>query len=312
MKKTILAITISTLAFAACKKEKTNDFTPTDVTGTTLVKGTLSKNIITPNGFGSWTNGSRVPVSGVNVSIKVNKNSLYPNSNAQGADVYTGTTDNSGNYSISVKTNANGVNAQITIDGFTGTMDTVVNGVTKTGFYSNYAGTNQNRTLFMGQNAQFDHNFFGNQVTTNPNSNLRIGNAIFTGSVGVNIVKEVATGTLITLTTTNVPVSGRTVYLNFSNDPTTLATKSYTTTTGVDGYYSFNLATVASNTGGFNQNAVVWVADYATTRDTIKANNTLKTGRLGVYSMQTINDFGIYNNHIRNANHFVYSAFTQD
>lgn len=312
MKKSILALSLAALTFAACKKDKTNEFTQTDVTGTSVVKGTISKNVITPNGFGSWTNGTRVPVAGVVVTCKVNKNSLYPNSTAQGADIYTATTDNNGNYSMSVKSNANGVNALITIDGFTGTMDTIINGTTKTGFYSTYAGTSQNRTLQMGQNVQFDHSFFGNQVTTNPNSNLKIGSAIFTGSVGVNIPKEVATGTLITLTTTNVPVAGRTVYLNFSNDPTTLAMKSYTTTTGADGYYSFTLATVASNTGGFNQNATVWVADYATTRDTLKANNTIKTGRLGVYGMQTINDFGIYNNHIRNANHFLYNSFTQD
>ena len=304
MKKSILALSLAALTFAACKKDKTNSFTQTDVTGTSIVKGTVTKNIITPTGFGNWTNGTRVPVAGVAVTVKVNKNALYPNSSAQGADIYTGTSDKDGNYSISVKTNANGVNGLITIDGFTGTMDTLINGTTKTGFYSTYAGTSQNRSLQMGQNVQFDHNFFGNQITTNPNANITIGSAIFSGSVAVNYIKEVTTGTLVTLTTTNVPVVGRTVYLSFSNDPTTLATKMYTVATDASGNYSFNLATVASNTGGFNQNATVWVADYAATRDTIKANGSIKTGPAGVFSRTTINDFGIYNNHIRNGNHF--------
>jgi hypothetical protein len=310
MKKSILALSL-TAALFACKKDKTNSFTQTDVTGTSIVKGTVNKNVITPNGFGSWTNNSRIPAAGVAVSVKINKNSLYPNSNAQGADVYSGTTDKDGNYSISVKSNANGVQALITIDGFTGTMDSIANGVTKTGLYSSYSGNSQNRTVFMGQNVQFDHNFFGNAITTNPNTLYKIGSATVTGSVAVNYVKEVLTGTFVTFTSTNVPVAGRTVYLNFSNDPTTLATKLYTVTTDASGFYSFDIATVPANTSGLtNQNAVVWVADYAATRDTIKANGSLKTGRAGVYSQQTINQFGIYNNNIRNANNFLYNGFT--
>lgn len=312
MKKTIIAITLSAVAIAACKKDKTNEFTPTDVTGTSVVKGVVTKNIIIPNGTNGWTT-SRVAAANVGVSIKVNKNSLYPSSSAQGADVYSATTDNNGNYSISVKSNANGVAASITFDGFTGTLDTLINGITKTGFASIFSTGSTNRTLVMGQNVQVDNNFTGSPIVgTNPTTSYKIGSATITGSVGVNLIKEVTTGTLVTLTTTNMPVAGRMVYLNFTNDPYTQATKSYTTTTNAEGYYSFDVATVATSAFPlFNsQNASIWVADYATTRDTLKANNTIKTGRAGVFGMQTINQFGIYNNHIRNANHFVYSSFT--
>lgn len=307
MKKTILFLSATVILFS-CKKDTTNDFTQTDVTGTTTVKGNINKNIITPNGNGSWTTASRIPAAGINVSIKVNKNSLYPNSTAQGADIYTGTTNENGDYSIAVKSNATGVAAVISIDGFTSTLDTLINGTTKKGLYASYLGTTVNRTLFMGQSSQLDYGFTASNVTTNPN-NIVAGTAVITGSVGVNFIKEVLTGTLITLSTTNVAVANHKVYLNFSNDPTTLTSKMYEVTTDANGVYSFNIATVASGTSGFNQNANVWVADYAATRDTIKVNNSIKTGRAGVFQQTNANQTGVYNNNIRNANNLNYGTF---
>ncbi|WP_317896804.1 hypothetical protein [Aurantibacillus circumpalustris] len=310
MKKSILALSLTVILFS-CKKDEPKEFTATDVTGTTLVKGTITKNIITPNGSGNWTNGSRIPVKGINVSIKVNKNSLYPNSTAQGADVYSATTDSTGNYQISVKSNATGVSAQITIDGYSGTLDTLINGVTKRGFYSTFAGTNQNRTLFMGQNSVFNYDFFANNVSSNPNT-IKIGSATITGSVAVNLFKQVLTGTVVSITTTNVPLASHKVYLTFDKDPSTLANKSYETTTDANGNYSFNVATVPSGTSGFNQNATIWVADYAATRDTIMSNSTVKPGKMGVFQMQTLNQNGVFNSNIRNANHFSYNSFIAD
>jgi hypothetical protein len=52
------------------------------------------------------------------------------------------------------------------------------------------------------------------------------------------------------------------------------------------------------------------VPDYAATRDTVKLNNVIKTGRAGVYQMQQTNQSGLYNNVIRNAIHFNYNGFT--
>jgi hypothetical protein len=311
MKKSILALSLTVILFS-CKKDKTNEFTSTDVTGSTVVMGTVSKNVITPNGSGNWTNATRVPVAGINVSIKVNKNSLYPNSSAQGADVYTGVTDSTGNYRISVKSNATGVSAQITIDGFTGTQDTIINGNVRKGLYSTYAGTNQNRTLYMGQNVTFNHDFFATTVSSNPNTVLSIGAAKITGSVGINFFKEVTTGTVVSITTTNVPLASQKVYLTFNKDPNTLATKSYEVITDANGFYSFDISTVASGTSGFNQNATIWINDYAATRDTIKANNTVKTGAKGVFQMETLFQNGVYNNNIRNANNFSYNSFVAD
>lgn len=311
MKKSILFLALATTLFS-CKKDETTEFKPTDVTGTSIVKGNVTKNIITPNGFGGWTTSSRIPAAGVAVSVKVNKNSLYPNSTAQGADVYSGTTDANGNYAITIKSNANGVSAAVNIDGFTSTLDTLVNGVIKAGLLSNYVGTTQNRTVIMGQNSQVDHSFFANVVTSNPNNNLKIGTATITGSLAVNFVREILTGTVVSITSTNVPVAGRTVYCNFSNDPNSLATRQYTATTDANGYYTFNLTTVESGVSGFNQTANIFITDFATTRDTIKANNTIKTGKAGVYSGSSQFEFNVYNNNIRNAVHFFYSSFSQN
>jgi hypothetical protein len=308
MKKTILILCTSALIFA-CKKEKTNELTPTDVTGTSVVRGNVNKNVITPNGSGGYQNTARIPAANVNVSIKVDKSSLYPNSSVQGADVYTGTTDANGNYAITIKSNANGVTAMITIDGFTGTMDTIVNGQTRAGLMSSYTGTTISRTVYMGQNVQVDYMFTASNVSTNPNTVLKIGTATITGSVSASHFKQVMTGTLVTLTTTNIPVANQKVYLNFSNDPNTLATKSYEATTDAGGYYTFNVATVAPGTAGFNQTAVVWVSDLAATRDTITTTNARITGRAGVFQMQTTTISAVYNNSIKNANHFTYSTF---
>ena len=313
MKKTLLFLSLTAI-LVSCKKDDNNaTFTPTDVTGTSVIKGNVNKNIITADGFGGYTDQTRVPAAGVNVTVKINKNALYPNSNAQGADLYSGTTDANGNYAITVKSNATGVGALITIDGFTATQDTVVNGVTKPGFLSSYSGTSQNRTVTMGQNIQFDYSFNASAVVSNPNNtNIVAGTAIITGSVGLQAVKEVTTGGPSFYTTTIIKAPNKTVYMTFANDPNTLAPKSYTATTDANGYYSFTVNTVANGTNGFNQNATIWIPDFATTRDTLKANGSTVTGPAGVFGMDTQFQNGVYNGAIRNATHLSYTNFTQN
>lgn len=314
MKKTLVLLSFTAILFSSCKKDDPATLTPTDVTGTSVVKGNVSKNVITPDGFGGWTNSSRIAAAGVNITVKVNKNSLYPNSNAQGADIYSGTTDASGNYAITVKTNANGVSALISIDGFNATQDTIINGVTKVGFYSSYTGTSQNRTLVMGQNFQYDYQFYASAVITNPNNtNVVAGTAIITGSVGMEVAKEYTVGGGgFGYTSTIVKAANKPVFVTFSNDPTTLSPKTYTTTTDANGYYSFTVATVANNTNGFNQNAVISIPDYATTRDTLKVNGNFVTGPAGVYPMETTYQNGVYNGNIRNATNLTYNYFIQN
>ncbi len=325
MKKSILAfsfiLSVSAGLMLSCKKKKDDtSFTQTDVTGTTVVKGNVNKNVISHNGNGNWTNTNRVNMAGVTVTIKINKGGsqgLYPNSpSSSGASVYSGVTDASGNYAITVKANANGVSAQITIDGFTGTQDTVINGVTKTGLYAIYAGMNTTRTLYMGQTVTVDHNFTATNVSSNPN-NFITGMATITGSINMNMIRKNITGTVIALSTTNVAVpANTTVYLSFDKDPALLTSKVYQTTTDAAGRYTFTVTTVPVNTPGFNQDATIWVADYAATRDTLNyngANNTfLNTtpGPLGVFRSNPTFQSGVYSTDIRNATHLTYSMFT--
>lgn len=309
MKKNAFLISIFVVLLIACKKEEPEEFVASDVTGTTLVKGNIYQNVIVPDGFGNWSTQGKTPANNVRVSIKINKNSLYPNSTAQGADVYSGITDNFGNYSISVKTNANGVASQITVEGFTATLDTLVNGSFKKGLLANYVGTAFTTTLYMGQNFVYNYGFTANVVASNPNT-LLIGNAVITGSVGQSIVKEIMTGTIVSLTTAFVPLANHKVYLNLDKDPNILQQKLYQIRTDANGHYSFTIETVTSGNIGFAQSATLWVTDYAATRDTLKIGGTFKTGRPGVYGMKSINLTGVYSDQIRNANYLNYTNFT--
>src|SRR4051812_7218182 len=102
MKKSLIALSVTALFFASCKKETTPAaLTPTDLTGTAHIKGNTTKNAIIPNA-GGWNTNGRIPAAGVNVTIRVQKGgavgtALYPNttgaSTPLGADVYTGVTD---------------------------------------------------------------------------------------------------------------------------------------------------------------------------------------------------------------------------
>lgn len=319
MKKILLILSATTLLLASCKKEKTaGEFSQTDATGTTTVKGSVSKNVITPNGAGGWISTTRVPVVGANVSIKINKSALYPGSNAVGADVYNATTDAAGNYAVSVKTNATGTQALITIDGFAGTLDTLINGVTKPGLYATYAGTTQSPVLFMGSNYVFNHQFNASNLSTSPN-NITVGSAIITGSISMtNVLKTRATATSTPVFSfTNVPVPANTVvYLGFDKDPTLLSTKTYTALTNSQGAYTFNIATVAAGTAGFNQNAVIWVTDRAATHDSVlvTAGNPAGTvtGVPGVFNSGNTTQNNVFNSEIRNAVNFSYGGFIAD
>jgi hypothetical protein len=316
MKKSLIVFSALVLAFASCKKTSSPAaFSPTDMTGKGHVKGNVTKNVIAPNGTGGWTSNTRVPAPNVNVSVRIDKSSLYPNSNSQGSDVYSATTDANGNYDIEVTANGNGVVANIVVDGFSSTLDTVVNGVVKTGLPALYAGGTGAVNVWTGQNSWFNYNFVASNVGSNPN-NITIGTAMVSGSVGVSFVKATINGTNTPVySTTVVPVSNTNVYMNFNMDPTLMATKQYTATTDAMGNYTITVSTVKNGTPGFNQNALIWVADRAGTRDTVKivngtTVNPYTTGPSGVFNSVNTFQLGVYNTEIRNAVNLTYSSFT--
>jgi hypothetical protein len=156
--KKIITIFIATTLLVSCKKdEPTNDFKATDVTGTSVVKGVVDKPVIMRQGTG-WVNG-RTGAAGIPVTVSVNKSSLYPNSSAQGADVYHTTTDATGYYAMTVKSNATGVSARFSIDPYIGSIDTLENGLTRPGQSATFMGTTQNALLYMGHNVTINHSF---------------------------------------------------------------------------------------------------------------------------------------------------------
>lgn len=307
MKKSIFILSLALTAVVfSCKKDKTADFTPTDVTGTSVVRGKVTKQAIIPNGSGGWQN-STVGAKGVNVNVTVKRggaNGLYPSSNAQGADVYSATTDSLGNYAITVKSNANGVIANISFDGFISTLDTIVNGITKKGMSASYSGNTQTRTLIMGQSAQVDYNSIAT-TAANPN-NIPVGTAMITGSLGITHISK-TTGF-----DTTIALSNHEVFLDFYNDPYLLNKKTYSATTDAKGNFSFIVTTVASGTSGFSsQNADIWAPDYAATQDTLKGSTRI-TGKAGVFHKATVSVNGVYTGSIKNANYINYSSFTQN
>jgi hypothetical protein len=326
MKKSLFALSIVALFFSSCKKDETTEFTATDVTGTSTLKGYATKNIVVRNSSNTGWTAATMPASGAVVQVKVNKGGnggLYPNGSTNlGADVYSATTDANGYYSISFKSNSQGVTAWYTFVGFTGTHDTLVNNTTKTGPAGYYWGdTDTWGSLVMGQTYEQNYDYGSPSITNGNPNNIDIGQATVTGTIGMQLVLKTAPDatTAPVFGTTVVPVpAGITVYMSLNKDPYLLANKVYTTTTNANGAYTFsNFATVASGTSNFSQNANIWVADYVAVQDThIVINNVItaaaKAGVPGVYNNSSTNQNALYNNEFRNSANFNFAGFTND
>jgi len=345
MKKSLLALTLSAALFSCKKDIEQKSLSANDISGNGWVKGVLRKTIITPDGFAGWTNGTKVPAANVGIQVRVQTNGafgIYPNSNFQSTEVFTGISDANGNFAIPVKSNgtSNGVNATIIIEGFQATQDTLINGVTKPGRLCNYFGQSANLTVFKGQSAWWNNiaewAFYNGNMTvasdlTNPTSPA-LGTAIITGSVGYSVFTQSITANTQTTGPANstnmiansvkTVADGTKIYYTFNVDPLTLTTKVYQTATS-NGSYTFNVNTVNAGTNGFNQDGVVWVNDYPTLKDTVRVttsyngtvnlgtNSTTIPGKAGVYNAPAgINQNGLYSNEIRNAVNILYTGFT--
>lgn len=353
MKKSLLALSLVGVLFSCKKDIEQKSYEVKETIGTAYIKGNLTKATITPNlpwqpGNMTWNSNGKTAASGVNISVRINKsgwNGLYPNSEIQGTDVYTGTTDANGNFNIAVKANGRdqGCQATVLVESFTGTVDTVFNGTVKAGRNANYMGWSTNIQVYAGQSSALNYFPCGNNQAVwsfcsgnmnyfdqnNGPLTLNTGTAVVTGSLSTEIVRSsvtVVSGTAspASLSTTNIPVpAGTKVWFRFDSDPVTYATKIYQTATDAAGGYSFNIATVEEQTPGFNQDGYVTVGDWTGTRDTVKINS-IYTGTLFVSSTTVTvpgkhgtwhaTDYGsvyvgaLYNNEIRNSTNFNFST----
>lgn len=318
MKKSILAIGLVAVLFS-CKKKEENNFTATDLTGTTAVTGTITKDLFTlatPAAATTAINATNLPVpaEGVVLTLTVKKfgaNGLYPNStgnNADGNDVYSATTDATGRYSISAKTNGTGVTATLRTVEFSGTKDTLLGTTVKTGLLVKYPSASGNLNLIKGQSTVWNTNLTSQPLVNAPNV-INAGTATLTGTLGINYVKK---RTNFNLDTT-LALSGATVYLEYDRDPVTLQKKMYTATSDATGRYTFTINTPNNSEAGFAKSAKIWVNDRAATRDTFTVANSRVTGSAGVYSQvgpTTYNN--IYSTVIKNQANLTYTTFTKD
>lgn len=296
MKNTFLLIGLTAVLFS-CKKKEENTFEATDMTGTTVVEGTATKQI----------GGNVTPISGAVVTVKVRNGGgggLYPGSNAVGSEVYTGTTNSMGKYSISVKTNGTGVNAEITFKGFSAKNDTATSAI-----LYDYPTAVYNPTLYKGVNITQNNNYVGNPLVTP--SNQGVGTATVSGILYINRPRfTTSANTAAALGTSLTPLPNHTIYLEYDKDPMTLTKKVYTGTTDATGRYSFVINTPNQSVAGFAKSAEISVVDYSTTADTILFGGGVRPGKPGVYSSSLINVGGVYSTVNKNNNPVTYGGFT--
>ena len=313
MKKTLLIVGISAALFS-CKKQTTKEFEATDLTGQSTLKGNISKPVFRTGGA-----THNEPAAGVEVSVRVNNNELYPNnSNAQGAKNYYGTTDANGNYVVNPVVNQSGVNALVTVPDMVSTLDTVINGTRRTGFLTQFIGNGGNNlTLTSGTETNFSFTYNYTTLGGNP-GNLYIGDAWITGWVTYQTVRAYTSpsGSLTTLGNYSVAAGNTPVWLTYNVDPTTGTVRTYSVTTDVAGKYTFTV-TASANTPG---TATLKLPDYIHTMDTTVYSNAsfttittpAKTGKAGFYGdfMPPVQS-GIFAKEFRyvNANYTLFTAF---
>lgn len=296
MKNTFLLIGLTAVLFS-CKKKEDNTFSANDMTGTTVVEGTATKQI----------GGNTTPLSGAVVTVKI-KNSgaggLYPGSTAVGSEVYSGTTNAMGRYSISVKTNGTGVSSEITFRGFSAKNDTAMSAI-----LYDYPTAMYTPTLYKGVNVTQNNNFVGTPLVTP--SNQGVGTAIVSGILYINRPRfTTAANTTAALGTSLTPLPNQAIYLEYDKDPMTLTKKVYTGTTDATGRYSFVISTPNQSVTGFNKSADISVVDFATTADTILFGGGVRPGKAGVYSSAMITVGGVYSTVNKNNNPLTYGGFT--
>ncbi|MCP2871793.1 hypothetical protein, partial [Salmonella enterica] len=74
----------------------------------------------------------------------------------------------------------------------------------------------------------------------------------------------------------------------------TLTKKVYTGTTDATGRFTFVVTTPNQNVTGFAKSADIYVADFATTADTLLFGGGVRPGKPGVYSASLISVGGVY------------------
>jgi hypothetical protein len=295
MKKTLLTIGVVAALFSCSKEDEITVLEATDLTGTAVVTGTISGD----NPLNGWNTAG---LEGVPVSIRVDNDQLYPNnSSAQGSEVYSGTTDAEGRYSISVTVNQEGSAANVTfgnkiiIDPANGYSYTFSDDNSSSGSYTLYA--NQNKVI----DTEYDSDSNGNANTA------PVGTGEVRGKVYIEKSIEWAAGVF---KDTLYYLDNQNVTLVYDYDPTTRMPKTYTATTDANGDYSFTVDCV-DNMYQFDDDYEITIPDMNATFDTIMMNGSTSTGPTGYFNDDTRNG-SLDANQIINNQDLFYNNFIED
>ncbi|MGP8215892.1 MAG: hypothetical protein ACLQQ4_10040 [Bacteroidia bacterium] len=298
MKKVFAIVGITVVLFSCKKNQET--FTATNMTGTTQVTGNITKPQAVAGG-----GTVNVPASGVTVTVEIQNAALYPYTvpPAQGSKTYSGVTDVSGNFNITVTTlGGKGCPGSVYIGNLTNSIYDPTTGATGT-FTGGSYGT---LTCISGVPVTpVNFNMTYQQTGTNVT-----GTATVMGTLKVVLIRELPANNYYD---TTVAVTAYPMQLYFYNDPTTLTEKTYNATTDGNGDFTFSITTAAESTI-FPDNATITIPDYTATQDTIKPNGNRVTGRQGYYSGFSTNFTGlipgaINNSHTNNNSPITYRTF---
>jgi len=291
MKKSLfIAVLGLAMVFSSCKKNNEPSFSAANETGTTQFTGVIVK---------EQEGGSTAPISGVVVTVDIKNSQLYPNSpTAQGSNVYSGTTDANGLFSINVVTNGNGIRARVNVANTISSYDPI--GGTQVLFQV----SNDPGHLYFVAGVPVSASY--TMVPTTGTGTAVTGTATVTGTVKEQLYDYVhgpnyGGDTLL-------PLPNYTVMLNFNKDPNTQLVTAYTAVTDAKGNYTFTIST--TNAQGYPDQAQVYVNALAGTMDTIKSSGRV-IGQPGVYAAPpTITINNLTPNTISNDNYFTYNSFT--
>lgn len=299
MKKTILALSlvvaISTL-FSSCSKDDEETFVATNMTGVTVIQGVITHE--------DYNSGNEIGLAGAVVTVRIPNAQLYPNSpNAQGSRTYSGTSDENGNYSVSVTSNGEGVQGTITYSPVTLTVNPV------TGEQQTYSSSGQtNMTFYAG--VPVSHDRFYDNSTSVDISNIVVGTAIVRGKIEIQHWVQQNSIDSEFYMLENFPLANHTVTLIYDQDPTTLVERSYEVMTDANGDYAFTVET-ADYDYDLDNDYTVHLPNFDSAQDSIMFNGVTLSSTPGVF-LEEEESGSVQSGDIINAVDLVHNTFIAD
>jgi len=296
MNKTLFTLAIATLLFSCSKEDAVEEFQATNMTGDTVIQGKVTHS--------DYNSGNEIALEGATVTVRIDNDDLYPNSpNAQGSEVYTATSDADGNYSITAKTNGDGVQARITYSPVTLTVDPT------TGEQQTYSNTGTT-TLTAYKGVPLTNDVFYGSSTSVDISNIVVETAIVRGTVEIQQWVQQDSNTSEVYFLESLPLANTTVTLVYDQDPTTLQERTYEVTSDSNGDYEFTIETCDFDYDLDNGYEVI-LPVFDTTQDSISFTGVVLASTPGVFAQEDLSG-SVQGGSVDNSRDLLYNNFTQD